>query len=71
MAEEQYIGVAEFSKQMGCSERTTRRYIASGELEAFYIGGKYLISRASKARFIRGRLGARPAVPGVGSADAS
>jgi hypothetical protein len=51
--------VREFSVSMRCHERTTRRWIASGELEAVYVAGKYLIACAAKARFLRGRLGAR------------
>ncbi len=67
--DEKFDGVGDFSKQMGCSTRTTLRYIASGELEAHYVAGKYLISRAAKAKFLRGRLGSRPSVASGSAAN--
>lgn len=69
--EEYFQTVPEFSKDVGCHDRTTCRYIASEELEAVYVGGKYLISRAAKKRFLRNRRGARPANTGGASSDAS
>ncbi len=67
--EEEFEGLQEFSDSLRCHPRTTVRYIAIGELEAAYVGGKYLISRAAKARFLQGRLGARPAHAGKTQAE--
>ena len=46
----QYLRAAEIARLTGLSERTVRRWIASGELPSVKVGGSRLVARADLER---------------------
>ena len=46
----QYLRAAEIARLLGISERTVRRWIASGELPSVKVGGSRLVARADLER---------------------
>ncbi len=48
-----YLKVPEVSRRLNISEKTTRRYIKSGELPCVFIGGSYRISEEDLAEYLR------------------
>jgi len=47
-----YFGISEVSDQLGISQKTVRRHIASGKLKSLKIGGVYRIPKDSLVSFI-------------------
>ena len=53
---EEQLSITDVARELGANERTIRRWIKSGELEAFKdIFGRYRISRVALNEFIRRR----------------
>jgi len=51
-AELSYFGITDVSEQLGISQKTVRRHIASGKLKSLKIGGVYRIPKDSLVSFI-------------------
>lgn len=53
MAQRRYISLAEFSEQFGISDRTARRWVASGKLRAIRLSERVIrIDTAEVERFV-------------------
>lgn len=51
-ADAHYLRAREIARELGITERTVRRWIASGELPSVRIGGARLVARADLERLL-------------------
>lgn len=47
-------GVADMAKAIGVSDRTVMRYIVTGTLKCYKVGGKWKITKENLERYLRG-----------------
>ena len=57
-----FYSIADVADQLSLSQKSIRRYIAGGQLDAVKIGGNYRIPKAALEFFINNRVDMAPAV---------
>jgi len=50
-----YLKLDEVARRLDISEKTARRYVKSGTIPSFFVGGQYRISEADLERFVESR----------------